>query len=104
MMKYIYTPFLKMFDFKGIATVKEFWIFFIFYTFLNIIFSLFLEKVFHIPLVYAIIIPFPHTIAFYALGFRRLREADFNPFLFLIPSLLVKIILGSMPSKNMRSD
>ena len=97
-MKYIITPFKKMFNIKDKATVKEFWIYFTFLTFLispliGIIDGL---SVIHKNYIIAFNIFF--IIQFTTLGFRRLNETKFNKWLFLIP--FVNLLLAVFPSKR----
>lgn len=94
-MKYLTDPFVKMFDFNGKSSVKEFWIFVLFQYIIMFILGIvgamidfrFLGKL------YIII----SLIPFIALGFRRLKDAGFNQWLFLIP--IANIILASIPKK-----
>ena len=100
-MKYIYLPYLRMFNFKGTATRKEFWIFFCFHTILKIFVFLALKKMFQVSFInYILFYSIPLEIPFYAIGFRRLRDADLSSFLFLIPIFFVQATLASMPSKK----
>lgn len=95
-MKYLTDPFVKMFDFNGKSSVKEFWIFILFQYIIIFILGIvgamidfrFLGKL------YIII----SLIPFIALGFRRLKDAGFNQWLFLIP--IANIILASIPKKE----
>lgn len=95
-MKYLINPFINMFDFEGKASVKEFWIFILFQYIIMFVLGIlgaminfrFLGKL------YLLISLLP----FIALGFRRLKDAGFNQWLFLIP--IANIILASIPKKE----
>jgi|SRR5690554_3429767 len=96
-MKYIITPFKKIFDFTGKSSIKEFWIFYLF-MFLSGFFSGILSGITGIEYLgkiwlYVILLP-----VFISLGFRRLNDVGINKFLFLIP--LVNLILASLPKDN----
>jgi uncharacterized membrane protein YhaH (DUF805 family) len=72
-MKYIITPFIKRFDFKGKATIKEFWLFFIAQTILFICLG-FIGGLTGYQLLGKIFLLIS-LIPFLALGFRRLNYA-----------------------------
>ena len=96
-MKYITQPFKKIFNISEKATLKEFWIFFLFYVFLiSPIIGIFRGLDFfgdNIALVIRIIFLIP----FLTLGIRRLNETKFNKWLFLIP--IVNLVLAAFPPK-----
>lgn len=96
-MKYIITPFKRIFNFTGKSSIKEFWIFQLFAFISAFVFAI-LSKITRIEYLdeiwlYAILLPV--TIS---LGFRRLNDAGINKFLFLIP--MVNLILASLPKDN----
>lgn len=96
-MKYILTPFFNMFDFKGKANIKEFWIFNIFSFFLSFLVGLILgyfKLSDNIRYIYWGIMLLPYL----SLGFRRLNDVGINKFFFLIPGL--NILLASLPTKH----
>lgn len=91
-MKYFTTPFIRFLDFNGKSSVKEFWMFLIFQYMIFTILG-FVEGmigILYFGKIYLLIILIPFT----ALGFRRLNDAGFNRWLFLIP--LVNILLASI--------
>lgn len=95
-MKYIITPFNKIFDINSTATVKEFWVFILFYFLISIIFKIiettFFKTQYHLYFTLLMLVPK------YTLGFRRLNDAGINKFLFLIP--FINVFLASLPSKE----
>ncbi|SHH48498.1 DUF805 domain-containing protein [Wenyingzhuangia marina] len=95
MRKYYLVPFKKMFDFKGTSTLNEFWVFYGI-NLLIYVAIVFLRKPLGIPMytnkVFLGMVAIPHI----AIGFRRLRDAGINSWLFLIPS--VNLILAGLPS------
>tara|TARA_R110002012_G_scaffold263456_2_gene446395 strand:- start:34458 stop:34748 length:291 start_codon:yes stop_codon:yes gene_type:complete len=96
-MKYFIDPFVKMFEFQGKTTNKEFWIFFIG----TIIFFMalgFLRNPLHIPYYVGDTLRVILFVPTLALGFRRLNEAGINKWLFLIP--FVNLILAGLPAKK----
>lgn len=96
-MKYLYRPFLKMFDFKGRATRKEHWYFFLFkYLFFAI---MILGNVYRQHFYLFLIALIPLSIASLSLGFRRLRDAGFPAWLFLFLGFMGNI-LAAFPSKE----
>lgn len=96
-MNYFFKPFLNVFNFKGKATLQEFWLF-IAINF-GITFLLVLTKRFHGIQDIDIYYRYVYIIPLIALGFRRLRDAGFNGFLFLIP--FANFVFAGFPSKSM---
>ncbi|MFD1614930.1 DUF805 domain-containing protein [Gelatiniphilus marinus] len=96
-MKYLITPFKKYFDISTKASIKEFWYFFLFYTFLISPMFGFLRGLYNINDNIALVIRIVLLIPFITIGFRRLNDAKINKWLFLIP--FVNLILASSPSK-----
>lgn len=96
-MKYYLSAFNKIFNFKGKANMKEFWYYFI----INFIINIFLLyvgiKIFDTDLI-SDVYRFISLVPFISLGFRRLRDAGFNPWLFLIP--VVNLILAGIPKNE----
>lgn len=97
-MKYLIQPFQNIFNISGKATLKEFWVFFVFYVFLIspvIGFARGLDLLGdNITLALRIVFLFP----FITLGVRRLNETKFNKWLFLIP--IVNLVLAAFPPKE----
>jgi uncharacterized membrane protein YhaH (DUF805 family) len=93
-MNYFFSPFLNCFNFTGKSSLKEFWFFYLINFFISIL--LILTKKFHaiqdIDVYYRYIYVFPLI----SLGVRRLRDAGFNVWLFLVP--FVNLILAGFPS------
>lgn len=97
-MKYYILGFKRAFDFKGKSSRSEFWYFFLFDVTIHIILG-FLEGLYGknmgmISTFYSIIIIIPYI----SLGFRRLNDAGYNKFLFLIP--LANLFFASMKTKE----
>ena len=95
-MKYLIDPFKKMLDFNGKSSLKEFWIFYIIFIILSIISGIIsgITKLEEIKTIFSLIMLLP----FLSLGFRRLNDAGYNKWLFLIP--FVNLILASFNKKN----
>ena len=98
-MKDYLNAFKNIFNYKDEATLKEFWNFFIFNFFFNIIFKL-LDKRFsqseYLYDTYIVIV----TLALVAVGYRRLKNAGYSGWLFLIP--FVNLILALRPQKQVK--
>lgn len=94
-MNYFFKPFLNVCNFKGKATLQEFWLF-IAINF-GITFLLILTKRFHGIQDIDIYYRYVYIIPLIALGFRRLRDAGFNVWFFLIP--FANFVLAGFPSK-----
>lgn len=99
-MKYYIKPFTQLFDFKGRSTPQEFWYFVAIN--LAISFLLTLTKKFHGFESIDIYYRYVYFIPLIALGFRRLRDAGFNVWLFLIP--FANFILAGFPSKQVNFE
>lgn len=92
------TTFTRLTDFNGVSSIKEFWTVYltisIGFGFLSALCRFFLgvreplTSIFYVT-------SFALTVA---LGFRRMNDAGFNKWLFLIP--LVNLILALFPSKK----
>lgn len=100
-MKDYINAFKKIFNFKDETTLKEFWNFF----FINLIVNVmvrFLVKKFSLPEnlynLYSIIILF----TLISIGFRRLKNAGYSGWLFLIP--FVNLILALLPEKEIKES
>ena len=95
-MKYYIKPFKKMLDFTGKSTNKEFWLFFLFHVIISGIIGFLrgLTGIEYLNEIYFICTLLP----FIALGFRRLNDAGYNKWLFLIPFL--NIVLACLPKKE----
>lgn len=98
-MKDYLNAFKNIFNYRDEATLKEFWNFFIFNFFFNIIFKL-LDKRFsqseYLYDTYIVIV----TLALVAVGYRRLKNAGYSGWLFLIP--FVNLILALRPQKQVK--
>lgn len=97
-MKYYILGFKRYFDFNGKSTRKEFWYFFLFDVIIHILLGLlkgkFGESVEFVSTIYSMCIIIPYI----SLGFRRLNDAGYNKFLFLIP--IANLFFASMESKK----
>jgi uncharacterized membrane protein YhaH (DUF805 family) len=94
-MKYLIEPFKKILDFSGKSTIKEFWFFFLFSFLLSVIFGI-ISAIFNfeeLKTIFRLVMVLP----FISIGFRRLNDAGFNKWLFLIP--FVNLILAGI-NKN----
>lgn len=95
LMNYFLNPFKQLFDFKGKSTPQEFWYFVAIN--LAISFLLILTKKLHGIENIDIYYRYVYIIPLIALGFRRLRDAGFNVWFFLIP--FANFVLAGFPSK-----
>jgi len=96
-MKYYLLAFKNIFNFKSESTIIEFWSFFI----VNAIVSFLFTVIIKILLEDTIILPLYRIITFlvlFSIGFRRLKNAGFNGWLFIIP--IVNLILAFFPEKR----
>jgi uncharacterized membrane protein YhaH (DUF805 family) len=96
-MKNYFIAFKRMFDFKGESTVNEFWSFFL----IKIILIILITYIFKKLNIYDYVFPIYSTLStvvLISLGFRRLKNAGFSGWLFLIP--FANLILASLPSKD----
>ncbi|MCW1953156.1 MAG: DUF805 domain-containing protein [Flavobacteriia bacterium] len=98
-MNYFLQAFKKWNDFNGKSDLKSFWIFFLIFSLLPIPIK-FLEIIFNFEELYSIVLLIM-IVPYLAYGFRRLNDAGFNKFLFLIP--FVGLIIALFPSKNEES-
>jgi len=100
-MKDYINAFKNIFNYKDEATLKEFWNFYFFTFLLNVIIR-FLDKRFPLPeylyIPYVIIV----ILALISVGFRRLKNAGYSGWLFLIP--IVNLILALMPQKEVKES
>ncbi|MFC6269229.1 DUF805 domain-containing protein [Frigoriflavimonas asaccharolytica] len=96
-MKNYFNSLANLFNFNKKISLKVFWIFFGVMMILNIIMrSLYMREIITIEIynVYTILI----LLTFISFGFRRLKDAGFSGFLFLIP--ILNLILAGFPSKK----
>lgn len=100
-MKDYINAFKNIFNYKDEATLKEFWNFFLFFFLFNIIIR-FLDKRFTIPEYLYITYNVITTLALVSLGFRRLKNAGYSGWLFLIP--IVNLILALLPQKEVKES
>jgi uncharacterized membrane protein YhaH (DUF805 family) len=98
-MKDYLNAFKNIFNYKDEATLKEFWNFFIFNFFFNIILRLLDKKFSQFEYLYDTYIVIV-TLALVSLGFRRLKNAGYSGWLFLIP--FVNLILALSPKKQVK--
>lgn len=100
-MKDYINAFKNIFNYKDEATLKEFWSFYFFSLLLNVIIR-FLNKRFPLPeylyITYVVVV----ISALISIGFRRLKNAGFSGWLFLIP--IVNLILASLPQKEVKES
>jgi uncharacterized membrane protein YhaH (DUF805 family) len=100
-MKDYLNAFKNIFNYKDEATLKEFWNFFIFNFLFDIIIG-FLAKRFLLPEylhnTYTVIT----FLVLISVGFRRLKNAGYSGWLFLIP--IVNLILALLPQKEVKES
>ena len=96
-MKDYLNAFKKIFNFRDEATLKEFWNFLIFNFIVNIILR-FLSKRFLLPEYLHDTFTAIATLALVSVGFRRIKNAGYCGWLFLIP--IVNLILALLPQKE----
>lgn len=96
-MKDYINAFKNIFNYKDETTLKEFWNFFIINLLINVLVRFLVNK-FSLPEylynTYTIII----LLTLISIGFRRLKDAGYSGWLFLIP--ILNLILASLPQKN----
>ena len=96
-MKDYINAFKNIFNYKDEATVKEFWNYFFVNIIINVIVRLLVKK-FSLPEylynIYTVIV----LLALISIGFRRLKNAGYSGWLFLIP--IVNLILALLPQKE----
>jgi len=97
-MKYITTPFKKIFNINEKANIKEFWTYFTFLIFLVSPLIGFIKGLSVINKNYIVLFNVFFIIQFTTLGFRRLNETKFSKWLFLIP--IVNLILAAFPAND----
>jgi len=100
-MKDYIKAFKNIFNYRGEATIKEFWNFFIINIIVSILILILSKKILSTELpsnIYRCFSIFP----LYSLGFRRLREAGYSGWLFLIP--VVNLVFASLPSKEIKDS
>lgn len=98
-MKDYLNAFKNIFNYKDEATLKEFWNFFIFNWFFNIIIRLLAKRFSQSEYLYDTYIVIV-TLALVAVGYRRLKNAGYSGWLFLIP--FVNLILALRPQKQVK--
>ena len=100
-MKDYINAFKHIFKYKDESTLKEFWNFFIINLIVNVIIR-FLVKRFFLPEylhnIYSVIIFF----TLISIGYRRLKNAGYSGWLFLIP--ILNIILALFPQKETKES
>ena len=96
-MKYYLLAFKNIFNYRSESTIIEFWSFFT----INIIVSSLFTIIVQILSKDSMILTIYRIITFlvlFSVGFRRLKNAGFNGWLFIIP--LVNLILAFFPEKR----
>lgn len=96
-MKNYFLAFRNIFNFKGESTINEFWSFFIINIIVSVVISILLKKLSLHEYVYSgyrLIT----VITLISLGFRRLKNAGYSGWLFLIP--VANLVLASLPEKS----
>ncbi len=97
-MRYILNPFKQIYDINGKASLKEFWYFFLF-TWL-VLYPLWVvfrgQFEFNRELNFWVRILL--SLPLITLGFRRLNDAGYNKWLFLIP--IAGVLLATTPQDN----
>lgn len=96
-MKDYFNAFRKIFEYNDETSVSEFWNFFVVNLIVNVIIRLLVRK-FSIPEIYYNIYIVIATLTLFSIGFRRLRNAGYSGWLFLIP--IVNLFLASYPEKK----
>ncbi|WOC39609.1 DUF805 domain-containing protein [Polaribacter sp. HL-MS24] len=97
-MKYILTPFKKMFNIMDKASIKEFWTYVTFLIFFISPLIGFIDGLSVIHKNYIIAFNIFFLIQFTTLGFRRLNETKFSKWFFLIP--IINLILAAFPAEE----
>ncbi len=87
----------KMFQFNGTASLRSFWLFFLIHIVVIIVITI-AGKYFFASEIPGNIYTLVGILPLYMLGFRRLRDANLSPWLFLIP--IVNIILAVLPTNK----
>jgi uncharacterized membrane protein YhaH (DUF805 family) len=100
-MKDYLNAFKNIFNYTDEATLKEFWNFFIFNFLFDIIIR-FLSKRFLLPEYLQNIYTVITILVLISVGFRRLKNAGYSGWLFLIP--IVNLILASLPQKEVKES
>ena len=100
-MKDYLNAFKNIFNYKDEATLKEFWNFFIFNWFFNIIIRLLAKRFSQSEYLYDTYIVIV-TLTLVSVGFRRLKNAGISGWLFLIP--ILNIILALFPQKETKES
>lgn len=98
-MKDYLNAFKNIFNYRDEATLKEFWNFFIFNWFFNIIIRLLAKRFSQSEYLYDTYIVIV-TLTLVSVGFRRLKNAGISGWLFLIP--FVNLILALRPQKQVK--
>jgi uncharacterized membrane protein YhaH (DUF805 family) len=97
-MKYIIQPFSNVFNITKKASVKEFWIFVLFYFFIVSPLIGFAKGLDLFGNNVAMVTRIFFLVPFLTLGMRRLNETKFNKWLFLVP--IVNLVLAAFPPKH----
>ncbi|WP_394759357.1 DUF805 domain-containing protein [Flavobacterium sp.] len=98
-MKYYFLAFKNIFNFKDEANLKEFWFFFI----INILISgvvAYICKKLALPDYVFTIYRTVMILVLVSVGFRRLKNAGYSGWLFLIP--IINLVFASMPQKEVK--
>lgn len=96
-MKYYFRAIKNIFNYKGEASQEEFWSYFGIGLIVNLIATILCKKL-DLPGYVFTTYQTLSLLVLYPLGFRRLREAGFSGWLFLLP--IINLILASLPKKE----
>ena len=96
-MKDYINAFTKIFNYNETTSIKQFWNFFIINIVVNVIIKILVRK-FSIPEIYHNIYIVIATLTLFSIGFRRLKNAGYSGWLFLIP--IANLFLASYPEKK----
>jgi uncharacterized membrane protein YhaH (DUF805 family) len=96
-MKDYLKAFAKIFNYRDEATISEFWNFFVINIIVNVMIRLLVRK-FSIPELYHNIYIVIATLTLLSIGFRRLKNAGYSGWLFLIP--IANLFLATYPEKK----
>jgi uncharacterized membrane protein YhaH (DUF805 family) len=96
-MKNYFNAFARMFNYTDEASLTEFWSFFIINMMMNIIIRI-VVRLFDLHVYFHNAYIVIAILALVAIGFRRLKNAGYSGWLFLIP--IVNLVLALAPEKK----
>lgn len=97
-MSYILKPFRHIFDIKGKASLKEFWYFFLFTWFVIYPVWILIRGHFDLSRAFEFWARVALCIPLTTLGFRRLNDAGYSKWLFLVP--IAGVLLATAPKDS----